>query len=268
VEHAGGVVEERLEVAIEAVRAAGQIALGYFTGSFHVERKADLSPVTEADLKAEETIVSMLRSAFPAFGFLGEEYGAQGPQEGTRWIVDPIDGTRNFVRGIPYWATLLALEEGGEVTLGVIHAPATGELFYARKGRGAFADGKRLRVSDVDRLDRAFLVHGSLNLLHQTEHWDGFIGLVDATERQRGYGDYHAYTFVARGQAELCVEVDVKPWDLAAIKILTEEAGGRFTDLEGKPTIYSGNALVSNGRVHDRALALLRAARRRNRSDA
>jgi histidinol-phosphatase len=247
-----------LEIAIEAARAAGQLALNYFSGTFHVERKADMSPVTEADRRVEETIVSMLRSAFPDFGFLGEEYGTQGPQDGTRWIIDPIDGTRNFVRGIPFWATLLALEESGELTLGVIHAPATGELFYARKGQGAFADGKRLRVSDVDRLDQAFLVHGSLNLLHQTAHWDGFICLADATERQRGYGDYHAYTFVARGQAELCVEVDVKPWDLAAVKILVEEAGGRFTDLQGNPTIYSGNALVSNGRLHDKALAVLR----------
>jgi histidinol-phosphatase len=247
-----------LEIAIEAARAAGRVALQHFTGTFHVERKADMSPVTEADRRAEETIVSMLRSAFPDFGFLGEEYGSQGPQDGTRWIIDPIDGTRNFVRGIPFWATLLALEESGEVTLDVIHAAATGELFYARKGEGAFADGKRLRVSDVDRLDQAFLVHGSLNLLHQTAQWDGFIRLADATERQRGYGDYHAYTFIARGQAELCVEVDVKPWDLAAIKIVTEEAGGRFTDLEGTPTIYSGNALVSNGRLHDQALALLR----------
>jgi histidinol-phosphatase len=251
-------VDRVLEIAIEAARAAGQLALHYFSGTFHVERKADMSPVTEADRRAEETIVSMLRSAFPDFGFLGEEYGTQGPQDGTRWIIDPIDGTRNFVRGIPFWATLLALEESGEVTLGVIHAPATGELFYARKGQGAFADGKRLRVSDVDRLDQAFLVHGSLNLFHQTAHWDGFIRLVDATERQRGYGDYHAYTFIARGQAELCVEVDVKPWDLAAVKIVIDEAGGRFTDLEGNPTIYSGNALVSNGRLHDQALALLR----------
>lgn len=247
-----------LEIAIEAARAAGQLALHYFSGTFHVERKADMSPVTEADRRAEETIVSMLRSAFPDFGFLGEEYGTQGPQDGTRWIIDPIDGTRNFVRGIPYWATLLALEESGEVTLGVIHAPATGELFYARKGQGAFADGKRLRVSAIDRLDEAFLVHGSLNLIRKTEHWDGFVGLADATERQRGYGDYHAYTFIARGQAELCVEVDVKPWDLAAVKIVVEEAGGRFTDLAGNSTIYSGNALVSNGRLHDQVLALLR----------
>lgn len=251
-------MDRRLEVAIEAVTAAGEIALRYFSGSFRVERKADMSPVTEADRKVEEAIVTLLRSAFPSFGFLGEEFGKQGPQDGARWIIDPIDGTRNFVRGIPYWATLLALEEGGEVTLGVIHAPATGELFYARKGEGVYLNGTPIHVSAVNRLDEAFLVHGSLNLIHVTEHWEGFIRLVDATERQRGYGDYHAYTFVARGQAEICFEVDVKPWDLAAVKIVTEEAGGRFTDLSGKPTIYSGNALVTNGRLHDQALTLLR----------
>ena len=255
-------MDPTLEIAIKAARAAGEVALRYFGGTFHVEHKADQSPVTEADRKAEEIIVSTLRAAFPDSGFLGEEFGAQGRQDSARWIIDPIDGTRNFVRGIPFWATLLALEEAGEVTVGVIHAPATGELFYARKGQGAYADGKRLHVSTVDRLDEAFLVHGSLNLLHGTEHWDGFIRLVDATERQRGYGDYHAYTFIARGQAELCVEVDVKPWDLAPLKLLTEEAGGRFTDLSGTPTIYSGNALVSNGRLHDQALTLLRSGNR------
>ena len=251
-------MDKMLEVALEAARAAGAVALHYFSGTFQVERKADRSPVTQADREAEEAIVSVLRSAFPGYGFLGEEFGAQGRQDGARWIIDPIDGTRNFVRGIPFWATLIALEEAREVTLGVIYAPATGELFYARKGQGAYADGKRLSVSAVDHLEDAFLVHGSLKLLHETEYWEGFVRLADATERQRGYGDYHAYTFIARGQAELCVEVDVKPWDLGPIKLLIEEAGGRFTDLAGKPTIYSGNALVSNGRLHDPALAILR----------
>ena len=251
--------ERLLEAAREAAQAAGAIALRYFRGDVEVMRKADHTPVTRADREAEVAIVDRLRSAFPDIGFLGEEFGAQGSQS-RRWIVDPIDGTKNFVRGIPYWATLLALEEEGEVTLGVVHSPATGELFWARRGQGAWADGTRLRVSSVDHLAEAMLVHSSLNLLRPLDGgrgWDGFVRLVEGTDRQRGFGDYFGYTFVLRGQAELMLEADVKPWDIAPIKVLVEEAGGRFTDLAGRPTIYSGTALASNGRLHAEALALL-----------
>ena len=251
--------ERLLEAAREAAQAAGAIALRYFRGDVEVMRKADHTPVTRADREAEVAIVDRLRPAFPDIGFLGEEFGAQGSQS-RRWIVDPIDGTKNFVRGIPYWATLLALEEEGEVTLGVVHSPATGELFWARRGHGAWLDGVPLRVSSVDRLAEATLVHSSLNylkVLRPGPYWDGFLGLVDRTDRQRGFGDYFGYTFVLRGQAELMLEADVKAWDVAPFKVLFEEAGGRFTDFTGQPTIYSGTALGSNGRLHTEALALL-----------
>ena len=151
---------------------------------------------------------------------LGEEFGAEGPAD-VRWIIDPSDGTRNFVRHVPVWATLLALEERGEIVAGVIHNPVTGELYTARRGGGTRRNGERVHVSDV--------------------------------------GDYMGYTLVAEGKAELYVEVDLKPWDLAPCKLVVEEAGGRFTDLAGRPTIYSGNAVVSNGRLHDAALKLLHA---------
>ena len=185
---------------------------------------------------------------------------ARRASQSRRWIIDPIDGTKNFVRGIPYWATLLALEEEGEITLGVVHSPATGELFWARRGQGAWADGVSLRVSPVDRLGEAMLVHSSLNLLRPLDggrRWDGFVRLVETTDRQRGFGDYFGYTFVLRGQAEIMLEADVKAWDIAPFKVLVEEAGGRFTDFAGRPTIYSGTAFASNGSLHDEALALL-----------
>jgi histidinol-phosphatase len=248
-----------LEAALDAARAAGAIALRYFRADVPVMRKADQTPVTQADQEAETAIVARLRPAFPDVGFLGEEFGAQGEQA-RRWIVDPIDGTNNFIRGIPYWATLLALEEDGEVTLGVVHAPATGELFWARRGQGAWLDGVRLRVSARDRLEDAMLVHSSLNLLRPLEggrYWEGFVRLVDRTDRQRGFGDYLGYTSVLRGQAELMLEADLKPWDVAPFRILFEEAGGRLTDFAGRPTIYSGTVLASNGRLHAEALALL-----------
>jgi histidinol-phosphatase len=256
------VTDRALQAALDAARIAGAIALRYFRGDVRVMRKADRTPVTQADHEAEVAIVERLRPEFPDIGFLGEEFGAQGSQS-RRWIVDPIDGTKNFVRGIPYWATLLALEEDGDVTLGVVHSPATGELFWARRGRGAWADGVPLRVSPVDHLADAMLVHSSLNLLCRLEGrrcWDGFVRLVERTDRQRGFGDYFGYTFVLRGQAELMLEADVKPWDIAPFKVLFEEAGGRFTDFAGQPTIYSGTALASNGRLHDEALALLNGA--------
>ena len=251
-------MDRALEVALEAAKAAGALALRYFAGSFEVALKADQTLVTQADRDAEQTIVERLRAAFPDVGFLGEEFGEQGSQE-RRWIIDPIDGTNNFVRGIPYWAVLIALEEAGEISLGVVHAPAAGDLFWARRGEGAFANGTRLRVSAVDRLAEATLVHSSLRYLREPpgRYWDCFLRLIDATPRQRGFGDYFGYTFVLRGQAELMLEADMKPWDLAPFKVLFGEAGGRLTDFAGRPTIYSGTVVASNGRLHDTALALL-----------
>jgi histidinol-phosphatase len=251
--------ERELDAALDAARAAGAVALRYFRGELEVSLKPDQTPVTRADREAEQAIVARLRAAFPDVGVLGEEYGEQGNQR-RRWIIDPIDGTRNFVRGIPFWATLIALEEDGEVTVGVVHAPATGDLLWARRGAGAFASGQPVRVSTIDRLERATLCHGGLRYLKQRDaagYWDGFLRLVDRTDRQRGFGDYLGYTMVLRGQAELMMEVDLKPWDLAPFAVLLEEAGGRFTDLHGRPTVHSGTALASNGRVHPAALAVL-----------
>jgi histidinol-phosphatase len=249
-----------LELAFRLADAADAISLPRFRTGLAIETKPDLTPVTEADRAVEAEIRRILTAERPGDAVLGEEEGAIG-SGARRWIVDPIDGTKNFVRGIPYWATLIALEEEGEVTLGVVHAPATGELLWARRGQGAWADGVPLRVSAVDRMAEAMLVHSSLNLLRELEDrrcWDGFVRLVDRTDRQRGFGDYFGYTFVLRGQAEIMLEADVKAWDIAPFKVLFEEAGGRFTDLAGRPSIHSGTALATNGRLHDEALALLR----------
>jgi histidinol-phosphatase len=188
---------------------------------------------------------------------LGEEFGGEGSRE-TRWIIDPIDGTKNFVRRVPLWATLIALEEHGEITVGVVYNPVTGDLYTARRGDGAFLNGERLHVSGETSLSRAFLLHAGLGTVRHAGRWDEFMRLVDATERQRGFGDYSGYSLVAEGKAEIYAELDLKPWDLAPCKLLVEEAGGRFTDWDGQPTIYTGTALATNGRLHDAALALLR----------
>jgi histidinol-phosphatase len=249
-------LDRALAAAVEAAHAAGEVALRYYRTGFDVTLKADATPVTQADQGAEQAIREVLGRAFPDWGFLGEEFGAVGDQ-GRRWIIDPIDGTRNFIRRIPIWATLIALEEAGEVTAGVIHNPVTGDLLSARRGGGAWRNGERLRASAVADLREATLLHAGLKLLRQAGVWDGFVRLVDATDRQRGFGDYLGYALVAEGKAEIYAESDLKAWDLAPCKLVVEEAGGRFTDFAGAPTIYGGTAFATNGRLHDAALALL-----------
>jgi len=251
-------MDRHIRAALAAARAAGAIALRHFRTDLVVERKPDRSPVTVADRESEHAIVDLLHAEFPDYGFLGEELGEQCGRVEKRWIVDPIDGTKSFVRGIPFFATLIALEEEGEVTVGVIHAPATGEMLYASKGGGAFDEsGKRLSVSGVDTLEASMVSFGGLRIFHRTGHWRGFERLVDATGRQRGYGDYLGAAAVIRGWSEAMVELDVKPWDLAPLKILLEEAGGRLTDFSGRATIYGGSAVVTNGKIHEAVLELL-----------
>jgi histidinol-phosphatase len=256
----GPELDAALGVAVAAARAAGEVALRYYRGGFAVELKPDQTPVTQADRESEQAIVAALTRAFPDHGFLGEEFGQQGPRE-RRWIIDPIDGTRTFVRHIPVWATLLALEDAGEVVVGVVHNPVTGDLYTARRGGGARLNGAPIRVSDVGDLWEATLLHAGVRLLREGGVWDGFVRLVDATERQRGFGDYLGYGLVAEGKAEIYLECDLKPWDLAACRLIVEEAGGRFTDFQGRPTIYDGSALVTNGRLHDTVLSFLAAGR-------
>ncbi|MFI5399091.1 MAG: inositol monophosphatase family protein [Candidatus Binatia bacterium] len=251
-------MDKRLEVAIAAAKAGGEVALRYFRTRLTVDYKDDRSPVTQADRECEQRIVKILRRGFPDYGVVGEEFGErEGAGTSHKWIIDPIDGTKNFIRGIPYFATLIGLEEGGEVTAGVIYAPAIDDLLYAEKGGGAFDRGGRLQVSSTSALRQGMVVFGGLDIFRRVGLWDGFERLVRASGRQRGFGDYFGHTFVARGQAEAMVEVDLKPWDLAAIKIIIEEAGGRFTDFNGVATIYGGNAIASNGLVHDEILRLL-----------
>jgi len=249
-------MHEEVTAAIAAARAAGEVAMRYYVGGFEVTIKPDQTPVTQADREAEQAIKRVLGRAFPNHGFLGEEFGEEGPKD-RRWIIDPIDGTWNFIRRVPIWAVLIGLEEAGEVTAGVVFNPASNELFWARKGDGAWSDGERLRVSGCTALKDAFLLHSDLHLLRAAGYWDRFVRMLDACGRSRGFGDYYGYGLVASGKAEIYLEMDLKPWDAAPVKILVEEAGGRLTDFSGKPTIYGGSVLATNGHLHDLALACL-----------
>jgi histidinol-phosphatase len=242
---------------VEAARAGGAVALEHYRRGVSVSLKADRSPVTDADHEAERAIVEVLTSRCPDHGVLGEELGESGPGE-RRFIIDPIDGTRNFVRRIPTWAVMIALEEHGVVTAGAIFQPVADVLHTAWRGEGAWRDGERIRVSPVDRLERALVVHSSVNFLRKSPYWDGFLRLADRTQVQRGFGDFSAYLWVAEGQGEIALSTTVKAWDVAALKVVVEEAGGRLTDLDGRAGIYGSTVFASNGLLHDAALAAMR----------
>jgi histidinol-phosphatase len=247
----------RYEVAVEAARRAGQLALRYFDGSFTVEWKSDLSPVTVADREAEQLLRNTLQNAFPNDGFLGEEFGDTPGSSGFRWIIDPIDGTRSFVRGIPLWATLLGLEYKDEQIAGIADVPALGHTYRGLRGDGAYRNDRRIHVSEVGDLSQALLFYSSLSWFIKAGRQETFLNLIRRTERSRGFGDFYGFVLVAEGAGELMVEYGVHAWDVAALKPLVEEAGGRFSDWNGGTSIHRPDVIVSNGKLHDAALALL-----------
>jgi histidinol-phosphatase len=249
----------RYDLAVEAARKAGELARSYYETTFEVEQKADKSPVTVADREAEKLIRAMVSAAFPNDGFLGEEYGNQLGTSGFRWIIDPIDGTKSFVRHIPLWATLVGLEYKGEQIGGVAYIPVFGMMYRALRGDGAFVNERRIRVSNTASLAESLVCYSSINWFTRAGREKTFIELASRTARQRGYGDFYGFVLVAEGAAELMVEHGVNPWDIAATKAIIEEAGGTFTDWDGAATIQRPDVLASNGRVHAEALAILRA---------
>jgi histidinol-phosphatase len=247
----------RYEVALEVARRAGQIALRYFESSVAVEWKQDDSPVTAADREAERELRSALSARFPGDGFLGEEYGDAPGSSGFRWVLDPIDGTRSFVRGIPIWATLVGLEYRGEQIAGVVEAPALGQTWHALRGGGAFRNGKPIRVSDVATLGEAVVFYSSLSWFVRAGKEAAFLELVRRTQRQRGFGDFYGFVLVAQGSGEVMAEHGVHAWDVAALKVLVEEAGGRFSAWDDTLTIHRPDVIASNGRLHAEVLRIL-----------
>jgi|SRR5262245_13415726 len=249
----------RYEVMVEVTRAAGQVALGLFEQNLTVEWKGDLSPVTEADRRTEQTLRSLLAGSFPGDGFFGEEFGDTPGSTGYRWIIDPIDGTRCFVRNIPHWATLVGLEYKGEMIAGVSYAPADGHLFRALRGDGTYKDDKRVRVSDVLSLDQSLACYTGLQFFEKAGKERQFWKMLGGVNSARGFGDYYGFVLVAQGSCELLVDYGVHLWDIAGLKVIVEEAGGRLTDWDGGSDLNRPDCLATNGRVHDAALALLQA---------
>jgi histidinol-phosphatase len=248
----------RYDLAVEAARTAGDLAKTIYETAIEVEWKADNSPVTIADKRAEESIRTAVARHFPRDGFLGEEYGAEPSGSGYRWVIDPIDGTRSFVRHIPIWATLIGLEYRGEQIGGVVYIPVFNQLYRALRGDGAYRDDRRIRVSDISDLSESLLCYSSIGWFRKAGREATFLELASKTQRQRGYGDFYGFVLVAEGAVELMVEHGVHPWDVAATKALVEEAGGTFTNWNGTPTIDSPDVLASNGKLHQEVLAILK----------
>lgn len=246
-----------LKFALEVCRQAGSLAMEYFIKGIAWEMKDDNTPVTVADKECERIIIEAIARQFPEDSIVGEEAGEIVSSRGKhcrKWIIDPIDGTYNYARGIPIFSVLLALEEDGEIVLGIVNAPAMGEVFWASKGLGAYKNGKCIAVSTQDNLSQSQFNFGAPRRILETGFWDGFTKLISLTYRARGYGDYLGFSLVCEGKAEAMLEVGVKSWDLAPMKIIVEEAGGTFSDLNGGKSIYTGNCLISNGVLHKKFL--------------
>jgi histidinol-phosphatase len=260
-DQAGGWSDD-LRFAHVLADAADDVTMRRFRAlDLRVDAKPDLTPVSDADLATEESLRNLLRRARPRDAMLGEEFGQVG--HGQRcWVIDPIDGTKNFVRGVPVWATLIGLMAGGEVTVGVVTAPALGRRWWAAKGGGAWT-GRSLtkatacQVSSVARLADASLSYSGLSTWQESGLLTEFMGLAARTWRTRAYGDFWSHMLVAEGAVDVSAETDVKLWDLAALQVIVEEAGGVFTDLSGRPAPDGGSAVCSNGLLHDEVLGLL-----------
>jgi histidinol-phosphatase len=247
-----------LAFALELADLADSLSLPRFRAAdLVVETKPDMSPVTEVDRSVEQALRDRIARDRPADGVVGEEFGADGSEE-ARWIIDPIDGTKNYVRGIPVWGTLIAIERDGAIVAAVISAPAMSRRrWWATRGEGAFADDNPIRVSDVSELDDAQLLFGGLKAWKRTGFLDRLVDLCLRCWRGRGFGDFWMHMLVAEGAADIAVEPEVSLWDLAAVKLIVEEAGGRFTDLAGRATPSGGSALSTNGLLHDEVLTIL-----------
>jgi histidinol-phosphatase len=253
-----------LTLAQEACDEADGIARSVFRRDLEIATKPDRTFVTQADTAIERAIRARILAAYPDHGLVGEEYGTEAGEARTRWYIDPIDGTHNFIRGVPLFGTLLAVERHGELQAAVISAPALRERWWARRGGGAWAHGadearpRRIRVSAVHALEDAQVLYGSGHDLEASGKAPGFHDLLGDVWRERGFGDFWGYALLAEGAAEAMVEVDLNSWDAAAPTVLIEEAGGRVTDFDGRRAIDSGTFLATNGLLHDEVLSRLR----------
>jgi histidinol-phosphatase len=252
-----------LELAHAACDEADALARAAFRRDLEISTKPDRTFVTQADTAIERAIRSRIAAAYPDHGLVGEEYGTEAADAPTRWYIDPIDGTHNFIRGVPLFGTLLAVERDGELQAAVLSAPALRERWWARRGGGAWARSagdeapRRIHVSGIGSLVDAQILYGSGHDIEASGLAPGFRALRGEVWRERGFGDFWGYALLAEGAAEAMIEVELWPWDAAAPTILVEEAGGRVTDFGGRRGVDAGTILASNGLLHDTFLERL-----------
>ncbi len=245
-----------IEAAVQAARKAAELALRY-QGKVVAETKPDNSPVTEADRECERLIARMLSEAFPEDGFLGEEGSRSESRSGRRWIIDPIDGTRDYIRGRPLWANLIALEAGGEIVAGVVNLPLLGSLYFAGRGDGAFHDDSPIHVSSRTSVNEATLCMDAFNRLGDAPFKDRLLDWMAGFWSIRGLGGAPDAMMVASGQVEIWIEPHASPWDFAPLKVIIEEAGGRFLNFDGGSSIYAGNCIVCAPAFESEVLSFL-----------
>jgi len=252
-------VSTELRTALRAAEAAAAISRKYYCGNFTVKTKDDHTPVTEADLECEQTIREIILDTFPNHGFYGEETGQTQADADNLWLVDPIDGTKGFVRRYPFFSTQIALMRAGELVLGVSCGVMLEELAWAERGKGAWLNGERLQVSDIDNLERASVSTGNLKTLAGGTGWQKLGDIVSIVDRIRGYGDFYHYHLLAAGKIDAVIESDVNILDIAALSVIVTEAGGVFTDLNGvMPTLETTSVLAANSALHENLLGRLR----------
>jgi histidinol-phosphatase len=245
-----------LDFALDAAWQAGRVTLRYFQADVAVERKPDQSVVTVADREAERVLRRLIEARFPDHAIVGEEFGGDDRDASHRWIVDPIDGTHSFVRGVPLYGVLVALVIRGEPVVGVAHFPALGDTIGAAKGEGCRVNGRVARVSAVEEARQACLVCTDASRL-RARMGAGWDALVDSVALARGWGDCYGHCLVAAGRADVMLEAHLQPWDCAALVPIVQEAGGRFTDWQGRTVIDGGDAVTTNGLLHDTVLRAL-----------
>jgi histidinol phosphatase-like enzyme (inositol monophosphatase family) len=248
-----------LEFAQEAAWQAGRLTLGYFQTDVPSERKADNTPVTLADKEAERLLRELITRYWPDHGIIGEEFGRSPSNSPYTWIIDPIDGTKSFVSGVPLYSNLLALTDGDQALLGVANFPALDEMIYARRGGGCYWNGRRVHVSDKTDLSEALILTSELNYFQLANRWEAWLRLCEQSYAQRTWGDAYGYFLVATGRAEVMVDPAMYVWDCGPFQVIMEEAGGTFTDWQGTPTIHGQESVATNGALFDQVMAVVKA---------
>ena len=246
---------DHLKVALAAASEAADISRSYFNGNFKISIKPDMTPVTQADIECEKAIRKIINESFPDHGFYGEEMGKDNVEAEYLWLIVPIDGTKGFVRKYPFFSTQIALMRNKELILGVSSGTMMNELAWAEKGKGAWLNGDRMKISDIDDPEKAAVSTGNLKTMTQDKRWLALGKIVQKADRIRGYGDFYHYHLLASGKIEAVIESDVNILDIAALSVIVREAGGIFTDLNGDiPDLDTTSVLAANSSLHAKYL--------------